>query len=213
MKRIRAVSIAAAVVLTFFCGRTVLGQNATGGFHVDDDLGTKNIEFNARAKDNGAGEGQMTFSGPVDLSEGEETEGDVKRVTSNLFMKVDFDCVVIDGNRAVMSGTVRDASLSSFLKRTVLLTVEDGGEGNKGEPDRFTWGVYDSQRIPWTPSDAELEFDDGWSMSWYETDAERQDDRGVLNRRPADVNCRSFDLATYDLIEVPQGGGNIQVRP
>ena len=130
-------------------------------------------------------------------------------------MKVDFDCVSINGKNAAMSGIVQSASVTGFAGQRVILAVEDGGEGAKADPDKFTWGVYGVQRIKWFPTDAELEFDNGWKLSWTATDAEREDDRGIVIRHGDEqtVDCRSFPVAAYALEELGQGTGNIQVRP
>jgi hypothetical protein len=209
-------AVAVLVLVLASAAPSVLAEGSTtGGFHLKGEAGTMNIEFNARATDNrGSGSGQMTFSAPVDLPDllGDEESSD-KRSTVTLFMKVDLDCVLVISNHAAMSGFVRSATINGFVGRRVVLAVEDGGEGSKSEADKFTWGVYDVHHLKWSPSDAELEFDDGWSRTWIATDAERQDDPGVQILRNSETDCRSFPLTAYNYIEIPQGGGNIQVRP
>src|SRR5262249_8844100 len=118
-----------------------------------------------------------------------------------------------DQNRAAMSGLVRDANVTGYVGLRILLTVEDGGEGQNAEPDKFTWGAYGSNRINWTPADADLKDDDGWSPTWIANDFDGPDDRGVPITRDNEVNCRAFPLSVYTLIDLPQGSGNIQVRP
>jgi hypothetical protein len=191
-------------------------SSASGGFHAVSPGGTMNIEFNARTTDaNGSGDGNMTFSGPGELPNTGEDNGQTGSI-ADLKLKIDFDCVRIDQNRAAMSGLVRDANVNGYVGRRIILAVEDGGEGSKADNDKFTWGVYNTSRPNWLPSDSELKFDDGWTRTWIATDAERPDDRGILitrDSRESQADCRSFALAAYSLIDLPQGSGNIQVKP
>ncbi|HSP16392.1 MAG TPA: hypothetical protein VLV78_16720 [Thermoanaerobaculia bacterium] len=216
MNKVRFATAVAIAVLILGTAPSLFAANssATGGFHLTLPGGPTNIEFEARATDaTGSGNGQMTFNGAAELPDADEDSGGQKGSFSNVFIKVDFDCVRIEQNRAAMSGLIRDANVNGYTGRRLILTVEDGGEGNNAEPDKFTFGVYNTSAMNWIPSDSELRFDDGWSMTWLATDSERQDDRGVQITRNADVDCRSFSFANYTLIDVPQGGGNIQVRP
>jgi len=203
----------AAALAALFTGPLFAGS-ASGGFHFDVNGGKANVEFNARTADStGGAAGVMSFSAPVELSSGgEESAG--KTTTVNLSLKADFDCVVVTHNSAVMSGVVRDASVSRYNGERVIFAVEDNGEGSKAAPDKFTWGVYGSSRVDWFPTDAERDNDNGWKLSWIATDAEREDDRGIsINHDDHPFDCRVFALAAYTLEELPQGSGNIQVRP
>lgn len=206
---------AGAVALAVFANVSpLLAASASGGFHFGVNGGTVNVEFNARTADpGGAATGLLNFSAPVELSSGEsETTG--KTSVVNLSLKADVDCVAISGISAVMSGIVRDASVGDYNGQRVILAVEDGGEGSKAPADKFTWGVYGSHDIKWFPTDAERDNDGGWKLSWIATDAEREGDPGILiTHRDVPVDCRSFALAAYTLQELPQGSGNIQVRP
>lgn len=211
----------ASIVLIFVAqvtAYTALAEgNSTGGFHVPVDGGRMNIEFTARTTDsNGSGTGQMNFSAPIELPDvDEDNETGEKGSFANFSMKVEFDCVVIEGNRAAMSGLVRSANVVGYVGRRVILAVEDGGEGNAAA-DKFTWGAYGARTVHWIPTDAEADFDDGWSRTWLATDAEREDDPGTVispNTRDRDTDCRSFALSAYSYLDVPRGAGNIQVRP
>jgi hypothetical protein len=205
-----------AILLSLGAWQTAFADGkATGGFHVPVDGGRIDVEFNARSTDtSGSGDGQMTFSAPVQLGADEDSTD--RGSISNVSVTVDFDCVSVTGNRAAMSGLVRSASVNGFVGRRVVLVVEDGGEGINAAPDKFTWGMYADQKLKWHPADAELKFDDGWDRTWIATDAERPDDKGVTFRRSEEtpIDCRSFPLSSYTLVDLPaQGGGNIQVNP
>ena len=203
----KAIPLAVAAILVV---PSLFAAGASGGFH----FRSMNIEFNARAADaTSPASGLMNFSAPVEISSG---DGESTGVTSTarLTLKADFDCVAVSGNNAVMSGIVRAASVKGYNGQRIILAVQDGGEGSKAPADKFSWGVYGDHAITWFPTDAELENDGGWKLSWIATDAERDDDKGIeINHRDQPVDCHSFALAAYTLDELPQGSGNIQVRP
>jgi hypothetical protein len=211
MRRIQRVAILTLVLLCGLTTRTVFAQSASGAIHVKDDAGqTMNIEFTAQAQGASGGNGMLMFSGTAASSDPNQ---EASSQPIPLSVKIDLDCVVVKNNQAAMSGLVRESSVDAYRGRRVLLAVEDGGEGIKAEPDKYTWGVYEPQAMKWFPSDSELDFDNGWKFTWIATDAERPDDRGVPISRNTDVDCHSFALATYGYIDIPQGSGNVQVRP
>ena len=189
--------------------------SATGGIRYTSDRGPLTIEFNARSTDaSGGASGILTFRAPVELPDTDEDDPFGQKGTADLSMKVELDCLVVAGARASMSGLVRDASVTGYTGRRMVLTVEDGGEGQRAEPDKFTWGMYAVESARWSPSDAELSFDAGAGLTWLATDSERTDDAAIsVTSRQRETDCRSFGLASYALTELPQGSGNIQVRP
>ncbi len=208
-------------ILVILVSAPLLAQNngvsANGTFTFSNAGATKTIDFNARQHTNDSGaDGEMTFSGPAEIS-GQDVDGDGTTspgTLTNLTVKVKLDCLSLNGNRAAMSGKITASSLPELVGRQSVLAVEDNGEGSKATgPDRFTWGLYRSTAMTWTPSDAEVPGDNGWSFSWTATDAERPDDAGVPARPSTTIDCHAFPLSSYSLEDVPQGGGNIQVKP
>src|SRR4051812_9027167 len=191
-------------------------QSASGGFHVVTDEGTRNIEFNAKTNPNGSVSGDVKFSGPLSVPDQDvdgDGTGDPSVTAATLSLRVDVDCLKVEGNRAVLSGLVKESNISAYAGRRVLLTVEDGGEGKNAEPDRYTWGQYRSTAATWVASDAELEFDAGVGLTWNATDSERPDDAGTSSTPAAATNCHTFSFSSYALENLPQGSGNIQVKP
>lgn len=204
----------------FACAAALFAQNngvsANGTFQFSTGGAEKTISFNARQHTNGGdASGEMTFSGPAEISN-QDVDGDgtpSPGTLTNLTVTVKFDCLVVTGNRAAMSGKITASSLSDLVGQQSVLAVEDNGEGNNAvAPDRFTWGLYRPTAMTWTPSDAEVPGDSGWSFSWIATDAERPDDPGVPSTRTTTVDCHAFPLSAYSLEELPKGGGNIQVK-
>jgi len=189
------------------------GPSANGDFQFALTGATGAIQFNAKAQGSGA-KGQMTFTGTSEISnEDVDGEGTTAGALTGASMSVDLDCLRVNGNQAAMSGVITASSVAQLVGTRAILSVEDGGEGKKDSPDKFSWGVYRASAMNWTPSDAEVPGDAGWMFSWIATDAERNDDAGVPNSRSTSVDCKSFPLGSYAFEEVAHGAGNIQVKP
>lgn len=193
------------------------GQSASGGFHAVTDEGTRNIEFNAKINPDGSTSGNLKLTAPLTIPDqdvdGDGTGDPGTAGTSSVSMRVDVDCLRVEGNRAVVGGVIKESSANAYVGRRMLLTVEDGGEGANANPDRYTWGQYRSTAPTWVASDAELEFDSGVGLTWIASDFERTDDVGVPSGRSNVVDCKSFSLSSYALEDLAPGSGNIQVRP
>jgi hypothetical protein len=189
-------------------------QTAGGSYQFAlEDGRTKYVEFDARAQTGGAAAGSMFFSDDAPITfQDTDGVGDPVETCPGFYFRAEFDEMTVTGNKAVMSGTVRDSSISSLIGHRVLLTVEDNGD-NTREPDRVTWGVYANARRDWEVSDAELERDPGVGMTWTTSDSEREGDREV--RMPLDdsIGVHTFPVASYDFVIAAEGAGDISVRP
>ena len=179
------------------------GPSANGDFEfVFEDGVTRAVEFNARIHNDGDTKGEMTFTDPTG------NEG------SPASVKASLDCLVINDNKAVMSGVIKEATSSELVGNRVLLVVEDNGEGiGAASTDKLTWGLYQSTNRTWIPTDFEVPGDTGFLLNWTATDFERDDDVGIPGRPSEVVGCQSFPLASYAFTNVNHGQGNIQVRP
>ena len=87
---------------------------ATGDFQ----SGTSSFQFRGRER---TMTGDLTYSDPTTT------------------LSVAFDCVVVSGNRAAMSGTIVDSSDPMLIGQQALLAVEDNGHGNNAPPDAYVW--------------------------------------------------------------------------
>lgn len=214
MKRIALVSVLALLLLTLIFQRPTIavedGPSANGKFQFSlEDNNTRYIEFDARMQGTET-KGTMTFSDPSAVV----GETDSANVTTGGVVTAKFDCLKIEGNRAVMGGEVTESNLAALIGRRVLLVVEDNGEGiNAPSTDRLTWGIYESTTPGWTPVDAERPDDIGATLTWIAKDAERPDDVGIPSNKSPIVSCSSFPLSSYSFVNVPHGSGNIQVKP
>jgi len=215
MKTAARLSLCALVLSIFVLVLPASAQSASGAFHVVTEDGTRNVEFNANSN-GGSASGQIKLSIPVTIPDQDvdsDGSGDPALTMTTVSLRIDVDCLRVQGNRAALSGEVKDSSVSAYVGRRMVLTVEDGGEGSKADPDRYTWGQYRSTAASWTASDAELLFDPGVGLTWIATDFERDDDAGVSSVHSSVVDCQSFPLSSYALESLPSGSGNIQVRP
>lgn len=187
--------------------------NGTFQFTVGDGS-VRYVSFNARIHQDHTVTGEMTYTDPSALPEPDPDTSESTSQTSGISIKANFDCLVINGNRAVMSGEIVGSNIGAALGRRVLLVVEDNEQGSKASDlDKLTWGVYLPNSMNWTPADAEVEGDTGWFRKWIATDAERTDDVGIPSRTDPTVGCQSFPLSAYAFVNVEHGAGNIQVKP
>src|SRR5262245_2862938 len=170
---------------------------------VGDDV-TRDVKFNVNTEEDGTIKGDITLTDPSATADVDPDNPDASGDKSpGLSVQVEADCLVVNENRAAMSGVIVDSNDPTRIGQLVLLTVEDNGEGTKAaEPDRLTWGVYEDLTRSWTPSDAELPGDTGASLTWIATDAERTDDVGIPSNRSQVVDCNSLPLSSYALVAV-----------
>ncbi len=220
MKSIILASILTLFLLSFVTPRLTIAQvsgtSASGSykFSLEDDQ-TKYVEFKAQTDKYGTTTGQMTFSDSAEISSQDvEGSGDPvnKDSSTGFYVKAEFDCLTVNKNRAVMSGTVKDSSLKNYIGQRVLLVVEDNGDGIN-EQDKLTWGFYKPAAEGWVPQDAEREYDEGAGMTWIATDAERKDDVGIPSKQSGVIGCQSFPLSSYSFVDMKYGEGDIQVVP
>jgi len=188
----------------------VSAPTASGAYTIvlEDGL-TKQVEFNARLEGQGA-TGEMTFRDEARVSEQDPEGGErPEDPPSGFYLTAQLDTLTIDRNRAVMSGTVRESSHSSYVGKWVQLVVEDNGESNE---DKLTWSFCQPEPGGWTPVDAEEPRDEGAFAHWWATDAEVRDDQGIASANiiPGSRRaCPSFPLSTY---EFPEGRGEGQIQ-
>ena len=214
--RISLCGLCVSFVLTFAVAAQNSGPASNGDFQFALTGATGSIQYNARAFGSSA-QGQMTFNGTSEISN-EDVDGTgepTAPAVTNVSLTVSFDCLRISGNQAAMSGTISSSSVPEYIGLRALLAVEDGGEGSKTGPDKFTWGVYRTNAITWIPVDAEDENDIGGTLTWLASDAERLDDVPVLTGQVNNttIDCKSFPLGSYAFEDLPHGAGNIQVKP
>ena len=190
------------------------GPSASGvyKFVLEDDL-TKYVEFNATSDERGTTTGQMTFKDEAVIVE-QDPDGEPKGDSgAQFYMTANLNSLTIDGNRALLGGTIVESSNSSYIGQWVQLVVEDNGTER---PDRLTWCFCQPEKGGWVPADAEVTGDEGAWWKWWATDAEVKDDAGVqsTNIIPGNkTSCKVLPLSAYPFAEIKSGEGQIQVQP
>ena len=193
------------------------GPSASGvyKFVLDDDL-LKFVEFNATRDERGTTSGLMTFKDDAVIAEQDVDGVGLKEgATTQFYITANLDSLTIDGNRALMGGTVADSSNQNYIGKWVQLVVEDNGDG-KETPDKLTWCLCQPEEGGWVPADAEVPGDEGAWWKWWATDAELKDDVGVQSTNIIPGNkksCRVLPLSVYPFADIKSGEGQIQVQP
>jgi hypothetical protein len=211
-----AVLALAAMIMTapWLTSAHPAGPSANGSYtFVAEDNLTKTIEFYANGDERGTTTGRFNFTDEAGAVEGDpDNMGEPPERPTPFSMTADLDSLTIENNRALMGGIVRDSSHRSYIGKWVQLVVEDnfGTES----PDKVSWRLCEPEPSGWTPSDAEDPRDEGASLQWWATDAEREDDKGVQSTSVMPgirKGCPVFPLAAYRF-PYNKGEGQIQVQ-
>jgi hypothetical protein len=192
------------------------GSSAAGSLEfLSPDGFKKRLEFSAVKDSEGNATGKMTLSGAEEIPE-QDVDGTgcagFSGKVEDLRVEAEFDGMVVEGNKAVLSGRVTASSLAEYIGQRVLLVVEDN-DGGGDQTDKLSWAFYKPAEVNWTPTDAELEKDEGALLTWVATDAEREDDKGVpMPKASGEVGPQSLPLSAHDLADVTYLDGNIKVQ-
>jgi hypothetical protein len=222
MKRVLCAAVLALSLLSFSSppqSDAQEGQSAEGRFwFTTEDRVTRYFEFSAIGDGEGGGKGVMTFNDTSKVPD-DDSGGDPPPrppdSPSEFYAKAEFDGLIVEKNRAIMSGVVVESSHKSYVGRWIQLVVEDNAE-NIRLPDRLTWRFCRPEPGGWVPSDYERPGDNGAYLSWWATDFERRDDVGIPSQNliPGSTKgCRSYALSAYDFVNPYKWEGDIVVRP
>lgn len=192
------------------------GPSVSGSFQISTDDGpTRYVEFYARIEKNGSTTGETIFQDRPSASDQKTDSGDRSSTDSSpaFFAKAEFDCLSVNGNRAVMSGSVTESSSAQHIGRRLLLVVQDGDNFNPPRKDKLTFGIYRQTAKGWLPVDSERPDEQGQPVRWIAQDAERPDDEPVLSPKSEVIGCQSFPISSFSFIDAKHGRGSIKVRP
>lgn len=131
-------------------------------FLLEDEL-LKSVDFEVQNDEKGFASGHIAFTDEARIPDVDDPEDPRAEGGAELFIKATVEELTVEGNRALMNGTVVDSSHRTYVGTRIQLVVEDNAENPK-LPDRLTWTVCRPQTIGWVPSDAELDRDDGAYM-------------------------------------------------
>lgn len=219
MKSITPASIIALCLLSIatLTNAQTPGSYTAGRYDfIMEDRLTRSVEFEAMTDDRGTTSGMMTYTdnGKLIFKDVDGTGERPPEGTYPFYIKVEFNALTVEKNRALVDGAIVDSSHPFFIGHWVQLVVEDN-EGNKEVPDQMVWRICQPEPGGWVPADSELKYDDGAYMSWWATDAERKDDVGIPspNLIPGTLkSCRVFPLAAYAYANLLEWNGDIVVR-
>jgi hypothetical protein len=191
------------------------GSTVDGNFQIESQEGpTRRIEFHAIRSLDGTISGETTFRDDAVISSDKTKDAESTDASTPFFFKANFDCLVIDKNKAVMSGAITESSSRAYLGKRVLVVAQDnGGAIDSSKTDRLTWGIYQSDKHSWLVSDSERPSDEVSQLFWIATDSERLDDAGIPSDKEQIIGCQSFPLSSFSFINAKQGHGSVRVRP
>ena len=190
------------------------GPSAEGKFEIFAAEGAppRSFEFKAEIGVDGRITGEVIFQdngGDTTRPEPGEPRSAEERP---LYLRAELDCLLVEKNKAVMSGSITHASLDKYLGGRFLLAVQDNAGEDLRTRDKVTWGLYRPVTRTWQTTDAERPETSG-PLSWIVTDAERPEDSGSLPETDPVVGCRTFPISAFTFLKAEQGSGNVHVRP
>jgi len=211
---------AVALVLSLLCSGTQGfaakrgAANITGGgtFVVGDNL-KGHFNFNAITHEDGSVTGKVSLRNPEGAPE-QDVDGTgepgLEGLPDGVDLAAEVDSLNINGNRATLSGVIRQSSAQRYVGLRMILTIEDNGEGNAETPDKITWGFYQrvTERLV---TDFENPEAGAYPVGkkFLATDAENPE-AGAFLVGDGDFDSQSFPLTSYVLTDI--NGGNIQLH-
>lgn len=213
-----SVVIVAIVVspLTFAEPNSKSGDHpsAKGKFEIistSEETPASSIEFNAEVTPEGKTIGEVVFQEKQKTTT--EATGESKSEDKPLYLRAECDCLLIKDNKAIISGSIVQSSVDSYVGRRLLVVAQDnGGTENPLKHDRLTYGLYRVLPRNWVVTDAERP-DESGPVSTVATDAERLDDVGVATDRSQDIGCQTFPLSSFSFLDAASSRGTVRVRP
>ena len=207
--------IVLSLVSPLACARATTGDtdgpSAKGKFEIiaTEGVPSRSIEFNAQMTVDGKTVGEVVFQDTSATDQSRDNNDNEKP----LYVRAECDCLIVRANKAVISGSIVQSTLDSYIGRRVLVVVQDnGGSVNPLKHDKVTYGLYRLVNRNWVIADAERP-DESSPVSLIATDAERPDDIGVLADHQQDIGCSTFPLSSFSFIDASSSHGTVKVRP
>lgn len=189
------------------------GASVSGRFVLRLEKGTtRTIVFSAVRSVDGKVSGETVFQDEV-VGQPNPASESSSETPRPFFLKAEFDCLVINGNKAMMSGAVTESSLEQYVgRRIVIVAQENGGPEDSSTRDKLTWGVYRNNKKQWLPGDSERPEEASGQGSWLATDSEREDDPGALSTKDEVVGCQTVPLSAFAFVDAGQVRGKVQLK-
>ena len=145
--------IVCAFSLLAFASTAHSNGEANGDFDFSLSGATGTVIFAGGINNAGVVNGGMTFTATVDVA---NPSGEGDPVQLDVAIGLNFDCMVVSGNRAAMSGTITSSDVPGYVGQQALLVVADRVEGVSPPTDAFGWGVYAPRVVNFNAADDEL---------------------------------------------------------
>lgn len=190
------------------------GPSVEGKFEINiQGEPSRSIEFKASRASDGTTTGEVVFRDTALVPPASTDEStDTRSSSGSFYLKAEFDCLVVQANKAIMSGNITDSSVKYYVGRRLILVAQDNGGGvNLRARDKLTWGVYRPTKKDWYATDSERP-DEPPSNSWLATDAERPDLTGVFLDQEEIIGCQTFPLSSFSFLDAGLGRGTVHVR-
>jgi hypothetical protein len=139
MKSVLSLIVCAFFVLALASTAQSKDAQANGDFDFSVEGATGSVVFDANGDESGV-TGQMTFNATVVVG----TEDGEGTTTANVAIAAQFDCMLVDDNKAALSGAITSSNipLAYPVGQPVTLFVVDKVAGISPTVDGFAWGVY-----------------------------------------------------------------------
>ena len=150
MKRRQGCTVAVTLLMSAILSLGPLAQaaggaTATGLAHFTFEDGTlRTVSFSAAAHHDGTASGRIDIQDPVPIPDQDvDGTGDpaLAGSPSGMILNAEVNCLVVDGNRAIVGGQVTRSDVVRYVGKQVLLFVEDSARS----PGRLSWGFYEPQ--------------------------------------------------------------------
>lgn len=215
LKSFLAIFLLAATAVTQFPSSQAAGNEPSveGSFDISlEGVPTKHVEFNARTAANGTTTGEVTFR-DAGTARAAEAEGNTDPA---FYLKARVDCLVVKDNKAILTGTITEASSERHIEgRLLLVAISNGSEEDAQSQGKITWGLYRKAQRDWLASDFDRAADEVNPTAWVASDSERDDDEAKVATSTSDatVGCHSFPLSSFTFKEEYYVNGTVRVRP
>lgn len=214
IRRIAAIFLLSVVALILPASSTANNEPSVEG---DCDIAlegfpTRHIQFSARTAPNGTTTGEVTVR-DASSATSMEAEGGSQ---DPFFMKAQVDCMVVKGNKVLLTSTVTEASAERYVGgRLMLVAISNGDDGNSSSAGKVTWGFYRKGTRDWVATDSDRAADEVNPTAWVASDFEREDDEAIIKTPDADttVTCTSFPLSGFTFKEEYYVTGTVRLRP
>ena len=149
MKNVLCLTVCALSLLAFASTAQSENAQANGTFDFSLQGATGVIVFDVDGDEAGV-YGHMSLTATLDVG---DPEGDGSTVSTDVAVQAEFDCLLVNDNKAAMSGVITSASAPDYVGQQVVLAVVDKVDGIKPPTDAFAWAIHKPKFVNPTATD------------------------------------------------------------